>query len=140
MLRLSSNITLTLRIAIPTMYIAFFGLFTLSLFIVDATTMPLATPFFRMIALTVYAFFVLLIYFTLMRLKRVEYQDDKLYVSNYLKNYRYDVSDIDSMKEYDLGICKLVRFRLKEKGSFGKQIYFIAKRSNLEVFRQNYLR
>lgn len=134
MLRLSSNLTLTLRIAIPCIYASFFGLFTIAVWFVDTNMPLLSNPIFKISLLVVYLCFLLLMYLTLLRLRRVEYLDEHLYVSSYLKNVRYAISDIESLTEYNLGFALIVRITLKDKGVWGKKLYFLAKSINYRSF------
>lgn len=134
MLRLSSNFTLLLRIALPCVYASFFGLLVIAVFFGGADMPLLSNPVFQFGLLAVYLLFLCLIYFTLLRLRRVEYMADQLYVSSYLKNIRYSLDDISSLAEYDLGFTLLVKVKLRAKGVWGKSFYFLAKRVNYRSF------
>lgn len=137
MLRLSSNMTLFMAIVLPTLYISFFGLFVLVLFVSDNAVIPRTGPF-RWIVLGVFLLFVALIYLTIMRLRRVEYQDGKLFVTNYLKSFRYPIEDVEDILDYNFGLFRLGKIRLKQKGSFGRNIYFLLKTANWNTFREKY--
>ncbi len=138
MQRLSSNFTLVLRIALPCMYISFFGVFIVAVFLIDAGIFLFSTTIFRMIIVGLYVFFILLMYFTIMKLKRVEYEDGHLFVSNYFKNYRYSLKDISSIKEYDIFFSKIVRITLADRGAWGRKLYFLAKKVNYHSFIDSY--
>ena len=130
--------TLVLRIALPCIYLSFFGLFILSIFLLDTNIALLSNPIFRGVSILVYILFIAIFYFTLWKLRRVEYLGEQFYISNYFKNYRYDLNGVDHLKIYNLGIATIGRIALKEKGAWGKHIYFLAKSTNLESFRSKY--
>ncbi|GIV31632.1 MAG: hypothetical protein KatS3mg029_0983 [Saprospiraceae bacterium] len=137
--RLSSNWTLFFKVFLPTFWLVFFGSFTIGV-------LMLRTPSFGSIpALTfklgVSVFFVggsALLYFTLMRLLRVDADGDHLYVSNYFKTYRYPFEDIETIREINLVLFHLVRIDLRGKGAFGRRISFLLDESMLEAFFEKY--
>jgi hypothetical protein len=128
--RVSSNITLFLKLFIPTGWGVFFTLFTASLFLVDEVSLPFLTaPIFKYPFLAAYLLFFFLIYKTLMQLKRVELGDEFYIVSNYFKTYRFLYKDIKTIDIIKLGRLQLVTFTLLAPGSFGKRIHFVASKS-----------
>jgi len=64
--------------------------------------------------------------FLLWRLYRIDMDDRYLYVSNYFKTYKYELTDIDSILDSKILPGRIFCIRLKSKGSFGKNIYFLA--------------
>lgn len=138
MLRLSSNWTLVLKIALPVFYISFFGLFVLAVFMVEKELWPLYLPSFRIGLVTTYILFILLLRYTVMRLRRVEYSGMDLIVSNYFKTYRYRVEDVEAIHTYNLLLIHLARVTLKTKGVWGRRIYFVAKTVNVETFMHQF--
>jgi len=138
MLRLSSNMTLIFRIALPCLYVTFFTLFVLSVFFVDTSLPLLSNPIFKAITLGTYLSFLLLLYFTVLRLLRVEYRGETMFVTNYFKSESVLLADVAGFKSYDFGICLVVRMQLQRKSRWGRNIYFLAKRSNYATFQQNY--
>ena len=81
---------------------------------------------------------VLMLYFTLMQLKRVEINKEEgfFYVTNYFKNVRYPFHNIDKIEESDFLFLQLVSIHLKTPGSFGKVIRFVASRKSYRNFWQ----
>ncbi|MFN8339793.1 MAG: hypothetical protein U0T36_12325 [Saprospiraceae bacterium] len=137
--RVSSNFTVFFKLFLPTVWIVFFSIFTISLFTVDEQTLPfLTSPAFKYPFLIAYLIFFALIYFTIMQLKRVELGTDCYYVSNYIKTYRLIYEDIDSIKIFPIGRLELFTFQLKAKGSFGNKIVFLASKQLMEMFRQSH--
>lgn len=137
--RVSSNFTVFFKLFLPTVWIVFFTIFTISLFTVDEQTLPLLTsPVFKYPFLAAYLLFFALIYFTIMQLKRVELGPDCYYVSNYLKTYRLIYDDIESIKTFSLGRLELVTLKLKAKSSFGNKIVFLASKQLMDIFRKSH--
>ena len=136
MITLSSNITLILRIFIPTAWLSFFGLFLAVIFLVDSSDKPLlANGVFRITFVSIFFLFLTLIYFTLWRLKRVETDGKSLFVTDYFKTARYPLEDVERISITNLFILKLGTVVLKDKGTFGRKLPFVAKNSNLKDFK-----
>jgi hypothetical protein len=139
MQRLSSNLTLFFKIFIPVSWVSFFGLFGLVIFIIDANNEPfLTSTFFRSVYVGLFILFFALIYFTIFQLKRVESADGFIYTTNYFKTVRFPVENIKKISVMNLGILKIARMHLHNKGIFGNKIPFIAKWPNLNSFRSQY--
>ncbi len=133
--RISSNMTLVLALFFPTFWIVFFGLFTLALLFSDQSELPFpAIPYMRWIILAFFLVFFMLIYITLMRLKRVELSATHAYISNYFKTYSYEFKDIEKVKSVNFGLFEILILHLKYKGKFGKKIPFLLKRVQLEHY------
>ncbi|MBK9150805.1 MAG: hypothetical protein IPM26_07310 [Saprospiraceae bacterium] len=126
MQRVSSNLTVFFKLFLPTVWIVFFGVFTLAIFLTENTQIPFLTSnIFRFSFLAFYLFFLSLIYLTLLQLKRVELGPDHYHVSNYFKTYRLYYHDIASVNIIPLGRLKIITFTLKSKSSFGRKIHFL---------------
>jgi hypothetical protein len=138
MQRVSSNLTVFFKLFLPTVWIVFFTIFTISIFTIDGQSLPfLTSPVFKYPFLLVYLIFFALIYFTIIQLKRVEMGSDCYFVSNYLKTYRLVYEDIESVSIIPLGRLQVITFRLKAKGSFGKKITFLASKQLYNLFLQS---
>jgi hypothetical protein len=124
--RISSNATLFLKIFLPTMWVVFFGLFTLVVWVagvfsfggVSASAFKLGFTVFFLVGTA-------LLYFTFWQLKRVELDDLYVYASNYFKTYRYPYHNIEKITERDATLFHLVHIHLKTPGRFGKKITFL---------------
>ena len=125
--RVSTNATLFYRLFLPIFWIVFFGAFTLAVFItnrdlygeIPGNYMRLGSAFF-------YITGVVVLYFTLMKLKRVEMDKEFIFVTNYIKHYRYPWHNVESIHEQNFLFLKLVTITLKTPGSFGKKFVFAA--------------
>jgi hypothetical protein len=144
MQRVSSNLTIFFKLFVPSVYITFFGLVSIMFLVIDPGDFPLAgNPFIKYGVISVYLFFVVLIYFTLMSLKRVEFGDGHLIVSNYFKTFRYRFEDVERMYEYNLGLFTIVTIVMKAKTKMGRKIRFLAQmkyfNDYLEAHPQDFL-
>ena len=133
--RISSNATLLLKIFIPTLYITFFGLFSVAVLFSDRSYLPFGgAALTRIVIPVVFLVFLALMYFTVLRLKRVDLGQDGIYVSNYFKTFRYAYKDIQGIAEKDYGLFNVGTITLKEKGKFGKKIYFLISKIHYQNF------
>jgi hypothetical protein len=131
MFRLSSNFTLFWKLFFPTFYLTFFGLLILASFTVDPGDVPfLANPIVRIAMIVIYLLFLLFMWFTIMDIKRVEADNESLYVTNYLKSYKYSRSDVVSIDVKDFILFKVTSLVMKEKTKMGKKITFIGDYNN----------
>ena len=134
--RLSSNLTLFFKLFLPTGWVSFFGLFALVIFVVDTTDKPLlASPTFRIGFLAFFLIFLLLIYFTIFQLKRVEHMGGYVFVTDYFKTIKFPIQNIDRVSTLNIFLFTLVWFHLKTKGAFGKRIPFIAQKTTFKTFQ-----
>ncbi|GAA5224669.1 hypothetical protein [Membranihabitans marinus] len=124
--RISSSITLLLRLFVPVFWLVFFGAFSIAILFFSQENMPqFQTLGFRIGVIVFYLIGALFLYFTFLKLKRVEADNDFVYVTNYFKNYRYPYHNIEKISVTNLILFQLTTIRLKEKGSFGKKIRFL---------------
>lgn len=137
--RLSHNATLFLKIFFPTFWIVFFGLLIAAIFVVGGDELPvLASSVVKYPILVFFLVFLLLFYVTIMSLKRVDADGEYLYVSNYFKTYRYKLVDLDYTKESNFGLTNVIKIYLKEKGSFGKSMFFILNRPTFDDYLSHF--
>ena len=101
MQHVSSSLTLLIEFGIPTAWIVFFGSLTIAMWLTDdiqvVAGMPAGT--FRLLLTSFYVTGVLVIYWAMMRLKRVEMDDHFFYVTNYFKHVRYPYHQIEKVIE-----------------------------------------
>jgi hypothetical protein len=139
MQRVSSNITLFLKLFIPTMWGVFFGTLAVSLFIVSEDTLPFLTSnYFRLPYLLFYLVFMFILYMTVIQLKRVEMGPEYYYATNYFKTFKLVYDDIDIVDTLHLGGIIWVTFKLKAKGSFGNKITFLASKQLYNLVMTNH--
>ncbi len=135
MRRLSSNLTIFLKLFIPLVYIVFFGSVVIGSFLITINDSPLlANPTTRLIMLGVYIIFIVLFYLTTGNLKRVDADTNNIYVSNYRKTFKYPWSSVKKMSTINLILFDIIYIHFHEKATFGKKIYFLASRSLVKSF------
>lgn len=135
MRRLSSSVTLFLKIFFPTFWLVFFGAFTIAVLLSGFGKSPLfGLSYFKLGVLIFYLVGAAIIYFTLMKLKRVEKDHEFLYVTNYIKTLRYPLQEIDHISETNLLLLHLGHITLKAPGIFGKKITFVQSRQKFDDY------
>lgn len=135
MRRISSSATLFLKIFLPTFWLVFFGALTVAILISgDGKDPLLGNWIFKGGVLAFFILGALILYFTLMQLKRVEFDREYLYVTNYFKTVRYPLEDIEFVSETNLIAFHLGHVRLKASGVFGRKIHFLQSRQKFEDF------
>lgn len=126
MRRLSSNLTIILKVFLPILYITFFGSLLIGSLVVSINDAPLiASNVFRGGFAIVFSLFVILMYFTIIQLKRVDGDKEYLYINNYLKTYRYKWEDILKIKTRNYGLFRTMHIHFKTKSSIGKRVTFM---------------
>jgi hypothetical protein len=136
MQRISSQLTILLRIALPTAWLTLILSITLLLgWSVRGKAGLLANPFIWISLLIILGTGFAFIKFVFWRLYRMDMDDRYLYVSNYLKTYKYELTDIESITDSKILPGRIFCVHLKAKGSFGKNIYFLAS----QVLWQDYI-
>ena len=126
MIRVSSNLTLFLKIILPLTWLIFYGSFSVGFLFLPGDRLEGIGPIW--IKYVFWAIFLsgfVLMYFTVIKLKRVEFGPQHVYVSNYQKEFYYDYSDIQSIDERNFGLFKTARIQFKETTSFGQRIVFL---------------
>lgn len=131
----STSATLFLKLVLPTVWTTFFVFFTFALFQMDFEYIgPFPGDAFRIAMLIFTLIGVIILYFLVMRIKRVDMDDSFMYVTNYFKTYRYPFHQIEKIEERSFGLFRAVDVTLKEAGKFGEQITFFASRRAYDRF------
>jgi hypothetical protein len=133
--RISSDLTLLFKFFIPVFYTVFFGAFTLAFWFTPVTQFTGYDQFsVRIFYTLIFVLGVLLIFFSIWRLKRIEITAEAIFITNYFKYYRYPLNDIEKI------ILKFPHSKiiLKQKGSLGKTIHFIPSKFRLSTFINDY--
>ncbi len=127
MQRVSSQLTLFLRIFIPTVWITSIAsiAFLLSWSIRGKAGL-LGNPFIWIGLLLILSSGIVVIWFLLWRLYRVDMDSRYVYISNYFRTFKYPFSDVAFIRDSHIGSGRIYCICLKSKGSFGKNIYFLA--------------
>jgi len=135
MQQVSTSLTLFLKIFFPVFWIVFFAAFTFAVWDLDRGSfggIPIGS--FR-IGVSIFLLIgIALLYWSVMRLKRVEMDDKYVYVTNYFKNFKYPWHNISKLEERDFIVFRTIHLRLKEPGEFGKRITFVASRRKFNAF------
>ncbi|CAH1002480.1 hypothetical protein LEM8419_03359 [Neolewinella maritima] len=140
MLRLSSNITLFLKLFLPVFWTTVLTGITLVIWLSPE-------HYFGGVSLTSLRYgmtFVLLTwlglsFFVLWPLKRVETDGEYVYVSNYFRTARYHlIDDVRGIIDGRLLFFRVCTLELKGAGAFGKRVRFIASRKQFNTFRAEF--
>ncbi len=135
MQNVSSSFTVILKFALPTSWIVFFGAMTIATWFVDIGQIAgMEAGTFRIVMSLFFILGAATLYLTVMRIKRVEMDDQFIYVTNYFKNIRYPYHQIEKVNEKDYYFFRIVHIILKQSGHFGKTIAFIPGRINFDKF------
>ncbi len=132
--RVSSNSTLFFVIFLPVFWTVFFGAVTTALLLqplafignTPAGTFRIGLAFFFLSGLALF-------YFTLLRLRRIEIGQGFVYVTNYLKNYRYPYHNIARIETSTFLFLHIGAITLKTPGYFGRKILFLPSMQRLKA-------
>ncbi len=137
--RVSSQLTIVLRIVIPTVWFtAILSTIVLLTWAVRGRAGLFSNPYIWLgilfIVGTGYAF----IHFVLWRFYRVDMDGEHLYISNYFKTFKYPYSEVITIKDPGVLRNRIYSIILKSKGSFGQKIYFLASQALWLDFKQEH--
>ena len=133
--RVSSSLTIILRIALPTMWAAsVVSLVVLLSWSVGGRANIFANPIVLIGLFLIIASGIAFIKLLLWKLYRVDIDDKYVYVSNYFRTFKYPFQDIESIKGISLLPERIFKIQLKSKGSFGSVIYFLASQKLWQDF------
>ena len=74
------------------------------------------------------------LYFTVMPIKKVFLEKDKLVISNYFRTTKIDINNIYSVSENMFLAPKIIRIVFKQKTIFGRSITFVPKDTLKDFF------
>lgn len=127
MQRVSSQLTLIIRIVIPTVWITLIASIVILLgWTVSGKAGLLANPIIWIALLVILGTGFFFIRFILLRLFRIDMDDLHLYISNYFRTFKYSIDDIQSITTSKIFPGRVFCIHLKSKGTFGQHIYFLA--------------
>ena len=124
--QLSSSLTLLWVVAVPTMWGAFFGIFAIAVFFSERDYYGfVSSGMLKVLIPLVLIGGLIMWFFTIMRFKRIDLDEDFVYATNYIKTYRYpwhNVQEITTKKGlfFNKGFIGL-----KQGGKFGVQLPFL---------------
>lgn len=129
----SSNWTLFLKIFFPIFWGVFFGAMTIAFWLTDSTSIGNMSIFnFRLLMTSFFITGMLVLYFSLMQLKRVEVNEHFLYITNYKDTARYPFHNVEKLEEANYFLFKIVKVYLKTPGIFGKKMIFLSNSFRLQ--------
>lgn len=135
MQRVSTNFTLFLKIFLPIFWIVFFGAFAVVLWSNDQIpTGAISLGTLRVFMTFFFLIGTIILYFTLLKLHRVEMDEAFIYVTNYVKTARYPYHQIEKIAEVDFLILSTVTIHFKNKGIFGKKATFVPSKYRFQGF------
>lgn len=132
-INISSNLTILLKIFFPIFWLMFFGL-ALMAFMNSSEAYVGGMPifWFRLMLFSFILTGALVMYFSMMKLKRVEVDQDFFYITNYRQTARYPFHNIEELKEVSYLFFKVYRLVLREPGIFGKISIFLASNNRFQ--------
>lgn len=133
--QISSSWSLFWKVFFPTFYLVFFGLGNLIFWLSNLENYDqseLLTN--RLIFGSAFVLGALLFSRTLWKLKRVDMDDQFVYVSNYFKTAKYSFDQIERITENKFLSRKIVRVYLTGKGVFGNRFGFVPDRVRYDHF------
>ncbi|MBK8735641.1 MAG: hypothetical protein WBB26_07340 [Saprospiraceae bacterium] len=137
MRRLSSHITLFFALFFPIFWFVFFGALCAAIWIVDPEDVISIQANYTRFGYTIFfILFALLIYKYFFKLRRVEYDAEFIYVTNYFKTVKIPFEQIQSIKSNTVFGLILIKIKLKFKGTFGSQIRCVSKENYFAEFKQ----
>ena len=125
--RVSSQLTIFLRIALPTIWLTtVLSLTFLLAWIVRGKAQIFSNPLVWIGFILVLGSGIAFIYFFLWRFYRVDMDNRFVYISNYFKTFKYPFSDVESIRPSSVLPTRIFVIKLRSRGSFGKEIHFLA--------------
>jgi hypothetical protein len=128
---LSSAQTFFMKFVFPVIWIGGFSFGTLSLFLVGAQFQnnrgQQPPPEMKWLFLVATAMGTAFIYWTCMRLKRVDMDAQNLYISNYLTDETVPLENVETVTENRWINIHPVTIRFREPTQFGERIVFMPK-------------
>lgn len=133
---ISSSATVFLKYFLPTIWAIFFGTLLLVFVFAENLRTETSAPTSSKITFSIIFVVVLItLVFTVFRLKRVELDNEFVYITNYIKIFRYPFAAIESIKTSSFGVATVYTIELKEAGHFGKKVTFLASKKRLAAFK-----
>lgn len=136
MIRITSNWTLFWKMFIPIIYATWMLTFGLTLIFTDNSNFDL---FFSPVSKVIYWAVILpilaLFYFKFWTFKRIEFDQNHFYITNYFKTIRIPHAGVDKVTFGSMGKVT-AKLHLKQKGYFGDKIRFVPYQLGLEELQK----
>ncbi len=137
MTRLSSSMTLFLALFVPVFWMVFFGSFVFFSWLTADEDLPLRSPdHFRWTVTAIFLVFGFLIYNYLLKLRRVELEEDMIYVTNYFRTTRIPISRITKIDHKNFLGLKYATIQLDFKSSFGQKISCLSDLQRIQMLKE----
>ncbi|MGB0863915.1 MAG: hypothetical protein ACPG19_15270 [Saprospiraceae bacterium] len=134
-INVSSSSTVFLKYFLPTIWIVFFGTLMIVFLFADQFRAGTLSPMtFKVIYTTSFFLIVATMYFTIFKLKRVEFDEQFVYITNYIKIFRYPYENVEKITHAKYGIWLVMRVHLIKGGFFGKKSTFLGSKKKLAAF------
>ena len=135
MVKVSTRLTLFLKIIFPFLWMGIFGsMAIISFFLTEAELGSIPPQRFQVGAILFFLIGAGALYWALIPIKHVVMDPEFIYVSNFSQRYRYPYHNIEKIEENDFILLKAVHIYLKVPGNFGEKITFIASRERFDQF------
>ena len=130
----SSNLTLFYKIFVPVFWTIFFGAFSAALLLSPEEKGGISGAWPQKLAIGgIFLSGLVFLFFTLMRLKRVEIGDGFVYVTNYFQSYRYPLHNIERVETVRSVLIPFGRIYLRVPGRFGRAVLFVPAMGRLKA-------
>ena len=124
----SSNKTIFLKLILPTIWIVFFGCFTVLALVSSPfdSSGAISPVLFKILIVSFYVSSIGILWLLTMRIKRVDADEEYIYVSNYMRVYRYTWESVEKITVGKGLLMTPVVIHFHAKTSFGKAVSFYA--------------
>lgn len=137
MIRISSSLTLGLALFFPVFWFVFFGSLSIFIAVTDPEDLPLSNPvLFKTVLIICYILFGFLIYKSFAKLKRVELENNQLFITNYFKTVTFDISHIAKIKDHSILGMMIITLELDYKSIFGTKIRFLSDAQKFQLLAE----
>lgn len=137
--RVSSQLTIVLRIVLPTIWLtSIVSTIILLMWAVRGKAGLFGNPYIWIGIAFIIGSGVAIVKIFLLRLYRIDLDKSHLYISNYFKTYKYPYSEVESIQDSKVLPGRIYCITLRSKGSFGKNIYFLTSQALWADFKSQY--
>lgn len=137
MQRVSSQLTIVMRIVLPTIWFAsILSIIVLLGFAVNGKAGLFGNPYIWIGLVLILGSGIAFIKLLLLRFYRVDMDPRFVYVSNYFKTYKYPFTALESITNSTVLPGRVFCIHLKSEGTFGKNIYFLASQILWQDFQK----
>lgn len=137
MKHISSNLTLPLRVFVPIAWLGFFGaMLAVAVSMSDEISGVISVKYIIISSLIFLITGIIIFWNSVWKIYRVDVDETSVYITNYWITVKYAPESFDRLEEKKLLLLPLGKLILKEKGKFGKSMYFIPSRSRILALKK----